>query len=426
MAKRETGFNNDRVVETARSLFTGGVNSPARSFEYVGGMPIPIRSGLGSKVYDYNDKMYIDYLSSFGALILGHAHHKVSEAIIRRAGQGWGFGSTHFSEVKLADIIQGAIPFMERIRFTVSGTEAVMGAIRLARGFTGRDMVVKFENSYHGHADYLLAKSGSGLATMGIPGSKGVPDDFVRNTLVLPYGNIDIIEDVFDKNKERIAAVIVEPVGGNWGVIEPDLTFLSKIRGITSSNGTLLIFDEVITGFRFRFGSVSDFLGIEPDIICLGKIIGGGLPIGAYGGSKEIMKHLAPEGDVYQASTFSGNPLCMEAGIATLDSLYSLSADYSRLDKYAALLADGIRGAASGRGLEISIRRFKGIFSVHFKDKDLFREFYIKLLNSGILFAPSEFESNFISFAHEGQDIRNTVEAIGEAIDDLIGAKEVL
>jgi glutamate-1-semialdehyde 2,1-aminomutase len=406
---------NKKIFQAAQRVLVGGVDSPVRAFKYVGGDPIPIKRGCGAKVYDYDGNEYVDYVLSYGASILGHAHPEIVDGLKETIGLGSGFGATHDLEVELAQRIQEAIPLLEKIRFVSSGTEAVMGAVRLARGVTSRDKIIKFEGAYHGHADYLLAKAGSGVATLGLPGSKGVPKDFTRHTLIAPYGDIDYIKGLFKNYGPDIAAVIVEPVGGNDGVVLPDKDLLENLRTITDRHGALLIFDEVITGFRFRFGSAAEHFGIKPDIICLGKIIGGGLPIGAYGGPEEIMGHLAPLGDVYQASTFAGNPIVMRAGVETLHLLASLKDSYKWLNATGEHLAWMLREKARLYDIDVSVRQFGGMFSLHFKSQDDFGLFYRTLLDNGVYFAPSEHESNFISFAHSEKEIKHTIRAIEKA-----------
>ena len=414
---------NKSVFQKARRLLVGGVDSPVRAFKHIDGNPIPIKRGSGAKVFDYDGKGYVDYVLSYGALILGHAHPKVVEGVKETADLGLGFGATHSYEVELAGLLQKAIPVLERIRFVSSGTEAVMGALRLARGFTGRNKIIKFEGAYHGHADYLLAKAGSGVATLGLPGSKGVPEDFTRHTIIAKYGDETSLREIFKRYGRDIAAVIVEPVGGNNGVIMPNRDFLKGLRSVTREHGSLLVFDEVITGFRFRFGSAAEHLGVTPDLLCLGKIIGGGLPIGAYGGTEEIMKDLAPLGDVYQASTFAGNPIVMRSGIETLKALDKLRDDYKRLSAMGGFLAGRLRDKANENGIGVTVRQFGPMFSVSFKKRYLFKYFYKTLLKEGIYLAPSEYESNFISFAHKDKDIKKTVVAIEKAFY-LLGQKE--
>jgi glutamate-1-semialdehyde 2,1-aminomutase len=402
------------LLGRAQRVLVGGVNSPVRAFSYVGGDPIIIKSGRGSRILDHDGNEYIDYVLSYGSLILGHLRPEVIEGIKDAAASGVGFGTTHELETALAERISNAIPLLEKVRFTTSGTEAVMGAVRLARGSTGRDKIVKFERSYHGHADYLLARAGSGLAALGLPGSKGVPRDFTRNTILAPYGDRGRIEEIFERYGQDIAAVITEPVGGNDGVVKPDTGFLEYLRRVTKRCGTLLIFDEVITGFRFHFGSAAQYLGINPDIICLGKIIGGGLPIGAYGGRNRIMRNLAPIGDVYQASTFSGNPVVMRAGAETLDILHSLGKDYKRLNELTADFCLSLRHEIQECGIDMSVRRFGNMFSIRFREKADFARFYRGLLERGVYLAPSEHEANFVSFAHTEKDIDDTVKAAKE------------
>lgn len=398
-----------KLFNIAKRYLVAGVDSPVRSFKYVGGNPLLIKAGRGAKVFDYNNKEYLDYVLSWGAAILGHTHPDVLKAVKQKAELGFGFGTTHQTEIELAQEIACAISFVQKVRFVNSGTEAVMGAVRLARGYTGRDKIVKFTNSYHGHADYLLVKAGSGLATLGIPASAGVPEDFVKHTLVLPFGDKAALEAVFRKNKNEIAAVLVEPVGGNYGVLPADIEFLKKIRDLTKRNKSLLIFDEVITGFRFHFGAASQIFKIIPDLICLGKIIGGALPIGAYAGSAEIMNSLAPLGKVYQASTFSGNPIVMQAGLSTLKILKGLKNNYKRLRSLNEYLCVNMKKEALVRGIKLEISYYGSMFSLRFKSKNEFARFYKLMLEKGVFLAPSEFEANFLSFAHTKKDIDKTL-----------------
>ncbi|MFZ5799941.1 MAG: glutamate-1-semialdehyde 2,1-aminomutase [Candidatus Omnitrophota bacterium] len=388
----------DKRIKLAKQYLVGGVNSPVRAFKLVGAAPIWFKEGKGSRLYDYNGKEYIDFVLGWGAMILGHSHPEVLKNLKRALNSGWGFGATHQSEIELAKIIREAIPFIEKIRFVNSGTEAVMGAIRLSRGYTGRDKILKFEHSYHGHADYLLAKAGSGLATLGIPLSAGVPKEIIQHTLIVPFGNAEKLKKIFQKYGSQIAAVIVEPVGGNYGVIEPNIDFLKKLDKITRQFGAVLIFDEIITGFRFRFGSAAQGFDVKPDLICLGKIIGGGLPIGAFGGREEIMRALAPEGKVYQASTFAGNPLVMQAGISTLNILKAKSSEYRKLNELTQYLAQNI---------PLEINHYGSMFSFKFKEKNQFPKFYRAMLRVGIYLAPSPYEANFLCFAHTREDIEH-------------------
>lgn len=408
--------NNERLFVRALRYLVGGVDSPVRAFNYVGGAPLLIKKGRGAKIYDYDAKEYIDYVLSWGSLILGHAHPKVIGPLRKKIASGLSFGTTSAPEIKLAGLISRAVPFAEKVRFVNSGTEAVMGAIRLARGYTHRDKVIKFRHSYHGHADYLLASSGSGLATLSIPQGAGVPRDFLRHTIVTPYGDKEYLEKVFRRQGDRVAAVIFEPAGGNHGVIPPDTVFLKYLRDVAREYGALLIADEVITGFRFCFGSLIGSLGIKPDLVCLGKIIGGGLPVGAYGGNNKIMEHLAPLGEVYQASTFSGNPVVMQAGLSTLETLAGLKEEYPYLDGLAAEVAGVIEEGAATQGLPLKVRRFGSMFSLKFEDTRIFRVFYKALLRERVYFAPSEYEANFLSFAHTQKDIAKTKEAVKSAL----------
>lgn len=405
-------WNNRKIIKAARQALVGGVDSPVRAFGYVGGDPVPIKSGRGSNVYDYDGNRYIDYVLSYGAMILGHGHPAVTAEVGSAAREGFAFGATSAKEVELAGLIRKAVPFIEKIRFVSSGTEAVMGAVRVARGYTGRKKIVKLVNAYHGHADYLLAKAGSGLATQGIPLSKGVPKEYLRHTIVLDNTNIDSVNVIFKKYNKEIAAVIVEPVGGNYGVIKPDVNFLRTARRLTKHCGSLLIFDEIITGFRFHYGSAADIFGVKPDIICFGKIIGGGLPVGAFAASKKIMSVLAPEGEVYQASTFAGNPVVMAAGTAALRRLHSIKKHYPQLSAMAKGICETLEREAAKEDVAVKAAYYGSMFSVAFAQKDDFRYFYQKLLSAGIFFAPSEYEANFVSFAHRRKDVERTKDAI--------------
>ncbi len=408
-----------RLFREAKKYLVGGVNSPVRSFNYVGTIPVLAEKGKSAYLWDYDNNKYIDYILGWGSLILGHSQPEVIKDLKKTLNSGLSFGLTNEKEIELAKILKNALPFIEKIRFTNSGTEAVMGALRLARGCTGREKIVKFENSYHGHADYLLAKAGSGLLTQGIPQSLGVPKDFTKYTIVAPFGNYEIIEKIFQKDGKNIAAIIIEPIGGNSGVVLPDFDFLKFLRQITRKYGTLFIFDEVITGFRFNFGSIFQQFAVTPDLVCLGKIIGGGLPIGAYGANNKIMSRLSPQGKVYQASTFSGNPLAMQAGISTLKILEKFKDNYVMLWSLADLLVSEIESKTIARKINLKINHFQNMFSFRFKEKKQFQKFYKFMLNEGILFAPSEFEANFLSFAHTEKDIMHTIKTAERAFDRL-------
>ncbi|MBU4312637.1 MAG: aminotransferase class III-fold pyridoxal phosphate-dependent enzyme [Candidatus Omnitrophica bacterium] len=379
---------NTLLFKKAEEHLVGGVNSPVRSFNYIGREPILIKKGSGSRIYDYDGNSYIDYVLSYGASILGHAHPGVVKALSSALKNGFSFGATNLKEVELARLIKNAISSIEKLRFVNSGTEATLSATRLARAYTGRNRVLRLKNSYHGHADYLLEEIDKAS-----------------------------IEEVFKKSGNKIAAVIVEPVGGNFGVVLPDTDFLKRLRELTKEYGALLIFDEVITGFRFRYGSVSDIIGVNPDLICLGKIIGGGLSIGAYGGGKEIMDNLAPLGTVYQGSTFAGNPIVMQAGIATLEELRSKK--YEFLEELAGRLAGAIREEAKKQKIDLEVAHYRTIFSVRFKEKAKFQAFYKKLLKRGVYFAPSENEANFVSFSHTRKDIDNTIKVVTNALGEI-------
>ncbi len=400
---------NSKLFREAKKYLVGGVNSPVRAFNYVGGEPLLIKKGRGSKVYDYDGIEYIDYVLAWGSLILGHAFPRVINAVKDAAESGLSFGTTNAQEIELAKLIQKAIPFVDKLRLVNSGTEAVMGAVRLARGFTGRDKIIKFEHAYHGSTDYLLASAGSGAATLNIPQSQGVPKDFIKHTLILSYGDAAQLDKIFKKYGREIAAVLVEPVGGNYGVIPPDISFLKQLRKITKQYGSLLISDEIITGLRFNFGSFIHSLGLTPDLICLGKIIGGGLPIGAYAGKKKIMDKLAPLGKVYQASTFSGNPVVMAAGIATLKALARLKDKYKGLESLTHYLSAALIKKAKKLYIDLEVSFYGSMFSLKFAKINDFKKFYQGMLNGGVYFAPSEFEANFLSFAHTKKDIDKTV-----------------
>jgi len=419
---------SEKLFQEAQRYLPGGVNSPVRAFKAVGGTPPFIVSGKGSRIYDEDGNEYIDYVCSWGPLILGHSHPQVVDALKQAAERGASFGAPTELEITLAKMICSAIPSIGMIRFVNSGTEATMSALRLARAFTGRDKIVKFAGGYHGHADGLLVKGGSGLATLSLPSSPGVPSSYASNTLVAPYNNAEAVAQLFQRYPNEIAAVIVEPVAANMGVVPPQSGFLESLRSLTSQFGALLIFDEVITGFRVTYGGAQNLNKIVPDLTCLGKIIGGGLPVGAYGGRREIMEMMAPTGTVYQAGTLSGNPLAMTAGIETLKVL-SQPGTYERLEDAASRLEEGVVKVASSRKLKLTISRFASLLTIFFTDSPtldyelvsqadtaLFGKFFQQLLSEGIYWPPSQFEAAFVSLAHRDDDIQATVDKISKAL----------
>jgi len=417
-----------KLFHEAQHYLPGGVDSPVRAFKAVGGTPPFIVKGQGSRIYDADGNEFIDYVGSWGPLIPGHAHPPVVKALKQAVERGTSYGAPTELEITLARMISSAMPSMEMMRFVSSGTEAAMSALRLARAFTRRDKIVKFAGGYHGHADGLLARGGSGLATLGIPDSPGVPSSYARNTLVAPYNNAGAVARLFERYPEEIAAVIVEPVAANMGVVAPRPGFLTSLRHLTTKFGALLIFDEVITGFRVACGGAQAIYGVTPDLTCLGKIIGGGLPVGAYGGRRQIMEMVAPLGPVYQAGTLSGNPLVMTAGIETLKVL-SQPGVYQQLEAKSSALAEGIARAASEAGINLYIGRVASLLTVFFTakavvdyesarqaDTGLFARFFQNLLSAGIYWPPSQFEAAFISTAHTDKDIQLTLRAFKTAL----------
>jgi glutamate-1-semialdehyde 2,1-aminomutase len=415
------------LFEQAQHYLPGGVDSPVRAFKAVGGTPLFIKQGRGSRIYDEDGNEFIDYVGSWGPLVLGHAHPRVVKAVKRVVERGSSFGAPTELETVLAKLISDAVPSIEMVRFVNSGTEAAMSAIRLARAFTGRSKIIKFAGCYHGHSDGLLAKAGSGIATLGIPSSPGVPAAVTADTLVAPYNNVEAVEQCFKKFASDVAAVIVEPVAGNMGVVLPRSGFLEGLRSLTNRYGALLIFDEVITGFRVAYGGAQNLYKITPDLTCLGKIIGGGLPVGAYGGSSDIMRLVAPSGEVYQAGTLAGNPLAMTAGTETLSILKGRGV-YQKLERKAALLEKGIMEAANKAGVGIQLPRIGSMFTVFFTtgpvtdyetaskaDIVLYAKFFHQMLSQGVYFPPSQFEAAFVSTAHSDKDIKSTIFAARKA-----------
>jgi len=418
---------SEELFARAQRVIPGGVNSPVRAFKAVGGSPLFIVWGEGSRVRDADGRAYIDYLGSWGPLILGHAFPDVVQAVRDAALSGTSYGAPCPAEVELAERVVRSMPSIEKVRFVSSGTEAAMSALRLARGFTGRNKILKFEGCYHGHADSLLVAAGSGVATLGIPGSPGVPAGTVADTLTAPYNDLRAVEEVVSVHGRDLAAVIVEPVAGNMGCVLPASGFLEGLRDVTRRAGALLLFDEVITGFRLGLGGAQAQYRVTPDLTCLGKIIGGGLPVGAYGGRADIMGRVAPEGPVYQAGTLSGNPLAMAAGCAALDALRRPGV-YERLSALTARLVDGLAAAAKGAGAEVTINRIASMFTVLFcrgpvtdygsakaADTARFARFFHGMLRRGVYLPPAQFEAAFVSLAHTELDVDTTVRAAREA-----------
>jgi len=417
------------IHQRAQELLPGGVNSPVRAFKAVGGEPVIISYGKGAHIWDADGNQYVDYVGSWGPLILGHAHPSIVEILQKAAERGTSFGATTELEVELARLVCDAVPSIEQVRFVNSGTEATMSALRLARAFTGRDKVLKFEGCYHGHSDGLLAKAGSGVATLGLPDSAGVPASFTAETLVVPFNDRAALERMFSERGPEIAAVIVEPVPANMGLVPPHEGFLQFLRDITASSGTLLIFDEVITGFRLALGGAQLYYGVVPDMTCLGKVIGGGLPVGAYGGRRDIMSMVAPEGPVYQAGTLSGNPMAMAAGIVTLRML-AQDGVYRALDELGATLAAGLRDAARKAEADVTVRQLGSMMTVFFSpeaphdytsakraDTARYGRFHHAMLEAGHYLPPAQFEVMFVSLMHTHADLAHTIEAAGAAFE---------
>jgi len=426
-------MNRSKVLfSEASKVIPGGVDSPVRAFKSVGGDPLFIESAKGSRIVDVDGRSYIDYVGSWGPMIIGHADERVLEAVIEAAGKGTSFGAPTERETDLARLVIQAVPSVEKVRMVNSGTEATMSAIRVARGVTGRDRIIKFNGCYHGHADGLLVRAGSGALTLGVPDSPGVPADYARNTLIAEYNDLDSVSRLFSQHKGEIAAVIVEPVPGNMGVMVPAEGFLQGLRDMTTDEGALLIFDEVMSGFRVSFGGAQALFGVTPDLTTLGKVIGGGLPVGAYGGKSGIMDCVAPEGPVYQAGTLSGNPLAMAAGIATLEIL-GRPGTYDALEKSAAVLEKGLTEANRAAGIELAFNRVGSMFTTFFTpgpvrdfsgagaaDTVMFGKYFRAMLEEGIYLAPSQFEAAFISLAHSGEDIAATVRAHERALSKVL------
>ena len=417
-----------KLQKRAEMMIPGGVNSPVRAFRAVGGDPPFVVRGKASHIFDADGNEYIDYIGSWGPLILGHAAPVVIEALGAALRNGTSFGASTPAEADLAELVLSAFPHLQKVRFVSSGTEATMSAIRLARAYTKRKYIVKFEGCYHGHADALLVKAGSGVATLGIPGSAGVPEEFTQFTLALPYNDTDALEETFKKFKQQIACVIIEPVVGNMGCVPPARGYLEAVRAVTSNNAALLIFDEVMTGFRLAFGGAQELYAIKPDLTTMGKIIGGGLPVGAYGGPTEIMDLVAPLGPMYQAGTLSGNPLAMAAGYAQLRYLKEHKEIYARLDKLSGELVAGVAAAAKSASVPMTTNRVGSMFTWFFtpgpvtdwesaskSDTEAFGRFFRNMLEGGIYLPPSQYEAAFLSAAHTEEDITKTIAAAKQA-----------
>lgn len=420
---------SEELFAQAQRLMPGGVNSPVRAFKAVGGNPIFIQEASGSKIRDVDGNEYIDYVASWGPLIHGHAHPRIVEAINRAAVKGTSYGAPTQMEINLAEGVIRAFPSMEMVRMVSSGTEAAMSAIRLARGYTGRDKIVKFEGCYHGHGDSLLVKAGSGLMSLGIPECPGIVADLAAKTLTLPYNHPHRVRELFDDQGDTIACLIVEPIAGNMGVVPPKPGFLDVLREVTSKSGAVLIFDEVITGFRVSLGGAQEIFGIQPDLTCLGKIIGGGLPVGAYGGRKEIMERVAPLGAVYQAGTLSGNPLAMAAGIETL-AMLSDKKVYDDLERKSDKLCQGLKKNVDELGISARFTRVGSMFSMFFTDQEIveydsvmscdtgfFKRYFNAMLEEGVYIAPSQFEAGFMSTVHTDEDIERTIDISRKALE---------
>jgi len=420
-------MKSQELFRKALRLMPGGVNSPVRAFRAVGGEPVYLASGKGSRVTDVDGRSYIDYVMSWGPLILGHCHPEVVEALARALETGTSFGACTAAEVELAEEIQEAFPSIERVRLVNSGTEATLSALRVARAATGRDKILKFEGCYHGHADSLLVKAGSGVATLGLPDSPGVPRALAELTISVPFNDLPALEEAFRAHRHQLAAAIVEPVAGNMGCVPPHPGFLEKLRVLTAQQGTVLIFDEVMTGFRVAYGGAQQLYNVSPDLTTLGKVIGGGLPVGAYGGKAALMDLVAPAGAVYQAGTLSGNPLAVAAGRKTLEILRR-PGTYARLDARSETLTSGLQAKAARAGVALTVNRVGSMFTAFFTagpvvdygsakraDTAAFGRFFRALLERGVYFPPSQFEAGFISSAHSEDDVAETLQAAAQA-----------
>jgi glutamate-1-semialdehyde 2,1-aminomutase len=425
------GEKSKALFERARKIIPGGVNSPVRAGKAVGVDPPFISRAEGCFLWDMEGNQYVDYVCSWGPMILGHGHPEVAKALEERVWKGTSYGAPTELEVEMAETITNMVPSVEMVRMVNSGTEATMSAIRLARGFTGKEKIIKFEGCYHGHADSLLVSAGSGVATLAIPGCPGVPTDLAEHTISLPFNDLDGVVQAFERFGSEVAAVIVEPIPGNMGVVIPKETFLTGLREITLENDALFIFDEVISGFRVGPGGAQELFGVMPDLTCLGKIIGGGLPVGAYGGRRDIMEQMAPEGDIYQAGTLSGNPLAMAAGLATLGVLQERDV-YQELENKGRMLFSGLEDAAKAAGVNVVINRIGSMGSLFFgedpvtdfasakaSDAEKFKRYYVNMLQQGIYLAPSAFEACFVSTAHDENSIQKTIDCAAKSFGSL-------
>lgn len=425
---------SDLLFEQARQSIPGGVNSPVRAFNGVGGTPVFIERADGAYLYDVDGKAYVDYIGSWGPMLLGHNHPAIKQAVIQAVEKGLSYGAPTEIEVRMAEKVRAILPTMEMVRMVNSGTEATMSAIRLARGYTGRDKILKFEGCYHGHADSLLVKAGSGALTLGQPNSPGVPADFAKHTLTCTYNDLASVEAAFAQYGQEIACIIVEPVAGNMNCIPPIAGFLEGLRALCDQHGAVLILDEVMTGFRVSKQGAQGYYGITPDLTTLGKIIGAGMPVGAFGGKREIMQHIAPTGPVYQAGTLSGNPIAMAAGLAMLDLLEQPGL-YDELDRKTARIADGFKAAAAKHGIALATNQVGGMFGFFFTeeptitryeqvtrcDMEKFKRFYHLMLEEGVYLAPSAYEAGFLSLAHGDKEIEHTLAAAERSFAKLVG-----
>jgi glutamate-1-semialdehyde 2,1-aminomutase len=418
-----------RLFSEAQQVIPGGVNSPVRAFKSVGANPLFIKKAFGSRLTDVDGNEFVDYVGSWGPMILGHCHPEVMEAVRKALANGSSFGAPTELEVELAEMIVAAVPSIEMVRMVNSGTEATMSAIRLARAYTGRDKIIKFSGCYHGHSDSLLVKAGSGAATFGVPDSPGVPADFAKHTLTAVFNNLESVKGLVAENRDQVACIILEPIAGNMGTVPPVEGFLEGLRTLCDKEGIVLIFDEVMTGFRVAYGGAQELYGVTPDITTLGKIIGGGLPVGAFGGNREIMSLLSPAGGVYQAGTLSGNPLAMAAGIETL-RLLRQDGFYAKLEAISSRLAEGMAGAAKKSGRPIYTTRVGSMFCMFFSqgevrdwtsaaacDTEAFARYFRSMLEQGIYLAPSQFETAFVSIAHSEEDLEKTIYAAEKSLN---------